>query len=320
MSLSPNNLSLRQLRAFEAVARLGSFAAAAAEQCVTQSALSESVKQLEAGLGLRLLDRTTRHVALSAAGALFIDDVRHVLATLRNGQQRLLELRTLAAGHIRVAGSPSVLSCLVLPVLEVLLREHPGLQATVCDASADRIVQMVQAGEIDFGVGALPAGTRSAQDLVRRPLLADRFGLVAPVGHPLLERKGLRLADLRGERCVGLIGETAIAQMISRLPGCPAALSRPVALASNPSVLRQMIDAGIGVALLPALVARAPTYRHLGFNLLQSGRTRMLERQTFLLLRPGRGLAPAAEALWQAMRPACAALAGQPGLTIARDL
>ena len=82
MPVFPNNISLRQLRAFAEVARHGAFAPAARELCLTQSALSESIRQLEEALGLRLFDRTTRTVGLTAAGQAFLLDVRQAFETL----------------------------------------------------------------------------------------------------------------------------------------------------------------------------------------------------------------------------------------------
>src|SRR6218665_1696099 len=110
MPVFQNNLSLRQLRAFDEVARQGAFAPAARELCITQSALSESIRQLEEAVGMRLFDRTTRTVGLTSAGQAFWQDVRQAFDTLEQGIQNLGDLAAHRRGKVRIAAAPSVLA------------------------------------------------------------------------------------------------------------------------------------------------------------------------------------------------------------------
>ena len=183
MPVFPNNVSLRQLRAFDEVARQGAFAPAARELCLTQSALSESIRQLEDALGMRLFDRTTRTVGLTSAGQAFLVDVRHAFDTLEQGFQNLGDLAALRRGKVRIAAAPSVLAVLLLPVLPALRAQYPGIEVDLIEDSAEGIAQRVQAGLVDFGVGAAhPAGG----DLLTQPLAgADGGGTVRAALHRL---------------------------------------------------------------------------------------------------------------------------------------
>jgi DNA-binding transcriptional LysR family regulator len=303
------NLSLRQLRAFEAVARLRSFAAAAQELHLTPAALSDSVRQLEAVLGLRLLDRTTRHVDTSPAGVEFLHDARATLQTLQGAVERLHELRSLARGRVRVAAAPSVLACLVVP--ELGAPASRGLALTLREEGADGIVRLVKAGEVDFGVGGLPPRESGVE---QQPLLRDRYGLVAPPGHALLRRRRLTLAALDGAAFVGLTPDTAIAQVLAAHPACPPAVRDTAVRVSNPGLLRLMIDAGHGISALPALVARHPAFAGLAFRPFDDAEPM---REVRMVRRPGRSLSPAAQALWDALQRRARALAGADGIEAA---
>ncbi len=108
------NVSLRQLRAFVAVAELESFTGAAQQLHITQSALSLMIKDLESELGIRLLDRTTRSVRLAEAGHAFLPLVVGVLEDLERAIESVADLRDLKRGVARIA-APQLMSLTLLP-------------------------------------------------------------------------------------------------------------------------------------------------------------------------------------------------------------
>ena len=312
MPIFPNNVSLRQLRAFDEVARQGAFAPAARELCLTQSALSESIKQLEDALGLRLFDRTTRTVGLTAAGQAFLLDVRHAFDTLEQGFQNLGDLAALRRGKVRIAAAPSVLAVLLLPVLPALRAQHPGIEVDLIEDSAEGIAQRVQAGSVDFGVGAAhPAGG----DLLTQPLVSDGMGLVARADEPLLLAPQLMAADLAHLPFVGLTTDTAISQLLASAPGMPANVLQTPLRMSNPQLLFEAVSLGLGVTIVPALTARHPSLGLQGdlrFRLLDAPR---ILRRTLLIQRPRRAMSPAAQLLFKALADQVQALAQFEGIT-----
>ena len=314
MPVFPNNLSLRQLRAFDEVARQGAFAPAARELCITQSALSESIRQLEDAVGTRLFDRTTRTVGLTAAGQAFVLDVRQAFETLDQGFQHLGDLAALRRGKVRIAAAPSVLAVLLLPVLPALRAQHPGIEIDLIEDSAEGIALRVQAGSVDFGVGAAhPAG----REVLAQPLVSDAMGLVARPGEPLLQATQLAAADVAHLPFVGMTTDTAISQLLAAAPGMPAnVLHTPLRL-SNPPLLFDAVRVGLGVTIVPALTAQHPARGDLGFRLLDAPR---ILRRTLLMQRPRRALSPAAQllrdALVQQVQAVVQRLAGYDGWVV----
>ena len=314
MPVFPNNVSLRQLRAFDEVARQGAFAPAARELCLTQSALSESIKQLEDALGLRLFDRTTRTVGLTAAGQAFLLDVRQAFDTLEQGFQNLGDLAALRRGKVRIAAAPSVLAVLLLPVLPALRAQHPGIEVDLIEDSAEGIAQRVQAGSVDFGVGAAhPAGG----DLLTQPLVSDGMGLVARADEPLLQAPQLMAADLAHLPFVGMTTDTAISQLLAAAPGMPANVLQTPLRMSNPQLLFEAVALGLGVSIVPALTARHPSlgaHGSLRFRALDAPR---IMRRTLLIQRPRRALSPAAQLVFDALALQVQTLAQDADITVA---
>lgn len=308
MKVFPNNVSLRQLRAFAGVAEQGSFAAAARALHLTQSALSESIKQLEEALAVRLLDRTTRTVGLTAAGAVFLQEVQLALGTLEQGVRRMGELSSLAAGEVRVVAAPSVLAAIVMPCLPLLRAAYPGLRLVLHEEGGDAVVRWVQDGAADFGVGGWHP---QAQALHAQALLVDAMGVLAPPGDALLRRRTLRLGDLAGRDVVGYTTDTAIHAILSACEDLPAQARDPVLRVSNTVLLQQAIALGMGVAVVPALIAQHPAMQGLGFKPLAAPR---LTRQVMVFQRPRRSLSPAAEVVLGALKAQAQRLVGQPGI------
>lgn len=162
-----NPSQLPALAAFAAVARHGSFTRAAGETGVSPSALSQSVRALEAQLKVRLLNRTTRRVALTEAGAQFLERVRPALAELADAVQALDEARDRPAGTLRVTLPRIANELLVLPHLGEFARRYPQirLELALDDGFTDLVAQGFDAG--------IRLGHSIAQDMVAIPLGGD---------------------------------------------------------------------------------------------------------------------------------------------------
>lgn len=199
--MAPDLLPL--IAAFERVAHHASFTRAAAELGVSASALSQNLRTLEARLGVRLLDRSTRRVGVTEIGQRFLLEARHGLATLKTAVTGLDELRDRPSGLLRVTLSRTAADLVVLPHLAPFLEAHPAITLELdCD---NTLVDLV-AGGFDAGIRL---GEYLAQDVVATPLggpqrlatvAAPRYlqGRVAPrVPQDLLQHRCLnvRLGD-----------------------------------------------------------------------------------------------------------------------------
>src|SRR5690349_14399825 len=146
------NVTVRQLRAFIAVADAGSFTDGAKRLHLTQSALSLLVKELEEELGVRLLDRSTRRTKLSAAGSDFYPLAAKVLEDLESAVASTRELRDKQRGNVRVACTLLYAAALMPPILASYRSEYPGVRVRMLDSLNEGVLARVASGEADFGV------------------------------------------------------------------------------------------------------------------------------------------------------------------------
>src|SRR3954453_7379769 len=161
------NLSLRQLRAFEAVAGEGSFTLAAQRLHLTQSALSVLVRELERELGVQLFDRHTRRVDLSDAGRDFLPSVRRVLNELSQGVDSVIDLRDKKKGVLRVS-APQLMACTLIPRVVARYRGlYPEVDIRLRDTLPEHLLACVQDGDVELAVG--PDTGSDEHGLVRRP-------------------------------------------------------------------------------------------------------------------------------------------------------
>lgn len=295
MPINPNNISLRQLRAFYEVARAQSFSSAAVTLCLTKSALSETIKQLELQIGARLLDRTTRKVQLSTIGEEFFEEVTQVLDRLGYALQRLEDISSVGSGLVRITGAPSVLQGIVMPSLARVRRQYPKIRAVLHEQGADGICQKILRGEVDFGVGALY--DEDIDRLACTPLLTDRYVVIAPLGHPLLDPsvKQITINDLAGYAYIGLTADTLIGHVLSATTSAPPNVREPEVRVSNTSLLCGAIENGLGISILTSLSMRFLNAPKIGARLLSDP---PIERSIQMFKRPQRSLSPAAKVLW----------------------
>lgn len=147
------NVTLRQLRAFLAVARFGSFTVAAEHLYTTQSALSGSIKELENALGVQLFDRSTRRVQLTEVGRELYPLVEKILADLDAVLHEVATLKALKRGIVRIA-APQLMAATLLPeVLASFTREFPHVAIRLIDCGVESVPACVLSGEADLGVG-----------------------------------------------------------------------------------------------------------------------------------------------------------------------
>ena len=176
------NLTLAQLRLVVAVAISGSFTHAAEQALISQSALSRAVKDVERIVGVRLFDRTTRSVAVTADGREFIRVAREILEGAENGLARFQAYRDGHHGTVTVTALPALAACVMPFACRRLATQRPDVRVRVIEADATQVVGHIRAGRADIAVTEAP---EPGADLHIRPIGDDRTVAVAPIGHPL---------------------------------------------------------------------------------------------------------------------------------------
>lgn len=242
------NFDLTDLRAFVAVADLGSFRAASEAMHVTQPALSRRVDKLEQALGFRLFDRTTRKVELSAIGRSFIPRARHVLNELETALLGMTDLSDRLRGQVTIACIPSAVGAFVAAALREFHRQFPRIHVRVVDESATDILSSVSRSEADFGISYLGI---QEPDLEFEPLIEEDFVLACPASHPLASQSRVTWSELAQHECVMLAPGTGNRMLIDQALASQAL--RPVwsCEVQHVPALISLIEAGIGVGAVP---------------------------------------------------------------------
>ncbi|SEF97646.1 LysR family transcriptional regulator [Marinobacterium lutimaris] len=292
--MNTNNISIRQLQAFVEVALNGSFTRAAEGLHLTQSTLTAQIQQLEDQAGLKLFDRTTRRVLLTAEGERFLPVAERLLSDFNTAMTDLQSRAELKEGHVSLAGSPSVVTRLLPTALPLFRQTHPGIRVHIRDDSAGSLEQRVLNNEVDFAI----AGNHSQQpDLEYEPILRDRYGLVVTRHHRLANATQLNWSQVPNDELLLLSGDTGIRAQLERFSASgqlSIKLDDAKIEATNPAGLAALIAQNLGVSVLPALAADTHSFEQLRFIPLLKPQ---LEREICIITRRGRALSPAAAAL-----------------------
>ena len=286
-----NNITLRQLRAFLAVVEHGSFTKAAAVLNMTQSALTNSVKNLELELGLRLFDRTTRHVEPTAHGRQFATVARRFTEDLERGMDDLRAHVDRQQGLVVVGATATMITSVLIPAIKDMAARYPGIRVRIIEILTAEAVERVRAGDMDlaFTTIALPDA-----DFDATPVMRDAFHLVCPPAHPLAAHQGPLAWDVFTDHpAVGMSGESGIRGILKEHAAGQLAVSGLAYEVSSVWGLIRMVRDGLGIAAVPGLVAQAMASEGIPAIRL----TPPIHRTVSLITRAGRSPTPAAGTL-----------------------
>ncbi|MCC6194036.1 MAG: LysR family transcriptional regulator [Burkholderiales bacterium] len=244
------NFDLSDLRAFVAVADLGTFSAASQALHLSQPALSRRVDKLEQALGFRLFERTTRKVELNAMGRAFLPRARHVLGELESALLGMADLSERIHGLVTVACIPSAVDKFVAGVVRDFHRRFPRIRVRVLDQPATQVLLSVSRLEADFGINYL--GTQEP-DLAFEPLVDEPFVLACRRDHSLARRRRIAWAELAEQECVMLAPGSGNRMLINQGLAQVKARPRWSCEVQHVPALLSLIEAGVGVGAVPRL-------------------------------------------------------------------
>jgi LysR family hydrogen peroxide-inducible transcriptional activator len=248
------NVTLRQLRYFDALARHGHFGRAAEACAISQPALSMQIKEMEAALGGLLLERSARQVSLTRFGEELAGRVRDILRSVDELGDFARASRERLAGRLRIGLIPTIAPYLLPRIIANLTRMHPELDIQVRETLTPRLIQELAEGRLDTAIVALPVSEPSLTEVA---LFSENFLLVRPrkdEGTPVPSREMLREMRL-------LLLEEGHCFRDQALSFCKTDSSRPRELldANSLSTLVQMVSSGIGVTLIPEMAVPVET-------------------------------------------------------------
>ncbi|MDD1965374.1 LysR family transcriptional regulator [Pseudomonas putida] len=278
--------SIQHIRAFLAVANSGSFAKAAVELNLSPSALTVQIQQLEDWLGVTLLERSPRHVSLTAAGQNNRGPMEKLLLDLDNIVSGSRDLAALRRGVVTIAALPSMCSGALPPILKTFREQFPGVEVRLRDVVAQRIDALVREGEVDFGLGVR---ARLSHGLEFEVVMMDRLSLFVPLDHPLAERGSIALAELAGQPIILTGRDSSVRERVEQLFADEGLILTPGLEANYMSTVMALVRQGLGMTLLPESADEGRgdlvqvRIEHAGVN-----------REIGLITRTGFGLSPAA--------------------------
>lgn len=251
------NLSLRQLRAFLAVAQASSMTRAAEKLHLTPSALSMLVRGMEGDLGVRLFDRTTRRLVLTDAGLEFLPTVELVFAQLEAGIAALHNTQHVKAGRLRVAASPLLASALFPKVIASFRLHHPQVKVTLLDAPVASLPDLVRRGEADI---AVCTESSDAADLMATPVYTDKLMLVCPSAHRLAQRREVEWQDLLDEPLILMCHGSGLRALVDKAFSKWNKNIQPAYEVSQVATALGLVSEGEGISVLPSYaILRAKT-------------------------------------------------------------
>src|SRR6201997_3338586 len=249
--MQPSNapdLTLRQLQTIVALAEYGSFIATAALMKTSQPAVTRTVKHLEDTLGVKLFDRSTRSVQITAAGKEFAAGAVRMLNDLKITVGSMRELAGQRRGQIIVSSIMSVANGKLPATVAAYCRSFPGVELYVRDGVHGTVIEDVRSGAADFGItylDELPA------PFVSTPLGREEFTVIVPRNHRLAAKASLALTDLRGLPLVSLPGDSRTRRLIDSVAASARLDLKHVVVVSLFTTMLSFVRAGIGIAIAP---------------------------------------------------------------------
>jgi len=289
------NVGLRQLKVFLAVAKHGSFSRAAEDIGTSQSAVSLAIRHVETELGVRLLDRTTRQVRLTSVGETLVATGARLLNELDTVLRELRDIGVQHRGTVAMACVPSIARSLMPKCIEHCTAKWPNVSFAIEDVAAREVIQKAVRGEIEFGISS---GLIPEADLEVHKLMSDPFLLVCRRDDAFAERRSVSWSQLGGRRLVMLNNTSGSRQQIVDTLARLEIQANIVLELAQPSSVLGMVEAGLGMAVMPEMVAPYKSHPALTTRPL----TRPLASRDILLFkRKDRSLSPAAQVVWQSL-------------------
>jgi LysR family cyn operon transcriptional activator len=208
-------MELRQLKYFVKSAEYLNFSVAAKHLYITQSTLSQQIKQLEFELGFELFLRNSRHISLTEAGEEFLPFARKTILDAEDGVQRLHDLQHVKTGTLRVGVTYS-LSTVLTEGLISFMKEFPGIKLEVFYKTVDELMVLLREHKVDFILSYKPLA--DAPDIESMPLFENVLALVVSNEHPLASCKKIKLSELSGKPLIlpskGLQARTMLDKLV----------------------------------------------------------------------------------------------------------
>ncbi|WKB35991.1 LysR family transcriptional regulator [Terrilactibacillus sp. S3-3] len=252
---------LRQLAYFVEAARLKNFTKAAERLRIAQPALSQQIGKLEQELGIKLFKRTGRGVTITGAGEQFYIGAEKTLAEAQMAKDSVKGFINSPHGKLMVGALESLVQTRLPSLLVAFGKEYPGIKVFIRENTTEPLLEALKKGELDLALAHTEVNDSSNIDLVppkgfySKPLYQDELVLAVAKGHPLKERKTISIKELREEPFVSFKEGSGIRSQL--LATCNREGFEPL-IAYECASPRTLVAEGLGVSVLPRLMAESP--------------------------------------------------------------
>ncbi|RUL61442.1 LysR family transcriptional regulator [Dyella dinghuensis] len=286
------NISLRQLRAFLAVARQRHFRRAADNLHLSQPAVSRHIAELESELGVRLFDRSTREVVPTEAGRYLESAIERVLDELEGVLEHVHSEGERKRGKVRVAAVPTLSASLMPACIADCARAYPELTIQLHDQAQTLVLDSVRGGEVDFGIAIDPpeSGEFDGETIMRDP-----FCLACRPDHPFAKLKTIAWEKLQGQPLILLDYSSGSRPLIDATLRKYGVEAHVVQQTGHTYTAFRMVEAGLGITITPTLSAPPA-------SLAMRPLTPTEQRSVTLIHRRHRSLSPLAALVWNRLR------------------
>lgn len=242
------NITIRQLQAFSLTAERGSFTKAAKAMHLTQSALSQLVRELEQNIGVKLFDRTTRQLALTQVGVEFLASSNRILDDIDHARANVTKWLAHRTGKVVIA-APLVLSSTYLAqVIAGFKKTYPDIELILKDSLPDEVMNQIRNGTADIGIGTL---RRTETGLYTEPLFDESMVAIFSARHAYCRYKKLGWKHLEGQKLL-LPKFGSVFRELSEKGFAKAGVSpEPFFEANYVGTLIGLAAEGMGIAIVP---------------------------------------------------------------------
>lgn len=287
------------VQAFVVIAELGGFNKAAEHLHVTQTALTRRVQKLEAYLGLRLLDRTTRYVELTSVGRDFLPQARAIVSEMTAAVGRLKDMSKNAKGSFTLACVPTMAAHILPDMIREYARTSPHNRIRLLDATSYEVRDSVLQSKAELGIGI---HGEQHPNLIETPLFEDPLMFFCRESNPLSEMKSVTWSDMSGTDLIVVSNLTATRVFMDyQLAKRGISLSGAYEVQHHATAI-SLVAAGVGSAILPASTFREGD--RLGVRRIPLV-SPVVKRKIVLLSRKNSTLSPAAEAFSKLVKSTC---------------
>ncbi|NQZ33276.1 MAG: LysR family transcriptional regulator [Oceanospirillaceae bacterium] len=248
-----SHFTVKQLRAFVAVAKTRSFTEACEQVHLSQPALSIAIKNLEDSLGGKLLMRTTRALRLTPEGEVFFKTAMRLLTDWDDAFEEVQSRFSLYRGKISISCMPSFAGNQLPAILLKFRRKHPDINVAIQDVIAEEVVELVRTGRVEIGISFDPG---DAEDLLFEPLFEDNFIAAFAPDHVLADKTEITWEEAIQNELIALQRPSSMRMQIEReLEKLDLNLNVSYE-AHQLATVGRMAATGMGIGLVPTLCER----------------------------------------------------------------